>query len=84
VLRALTFADRWCHILNEEFFHERDLEKESATGLTSPLNDRETSNSSKSQIEFDNFICVPLYTVVAKLSPALQVQVNQVKVNLDR
>jgi 3',5'-cyclic-nucleotide phosphodiesterase len=84
VSRPFELADRWCDILNEEFFHQGDLEKASGIGLTSPLNDRESSNKPKSQIGFYNFICLPLYTVVAKLYPPLQVQVDQVKANLEQ
>jgi 3',5'-cyclic-nucleotide phosphodiesterase len=84
VSRPFEIADKWCDILNEEFFHQGDLEKQSGIGLTSPLNDRETSNKPKSQIGFYNFICLPLYTVVAKLYTPLQVQVDQVKSNLER
>jgi hypothetical protein len=84
VSRPFELADRWCDILNEEFFHQGDLEKSSGIGLTSPLNDRESSNKPKSQIGFYNFICLPLYTVVAKLYTPLQVQVDQVKANLEQ
>jgi 3',5'-cyclic-nucleotide phosphodiesterase len=84
VSRPFELADRWCDILNEEFFHQGDLEKESGIGLTSPLNDRKTSNKPKSQIGFYNFICLPLYTVVAKLFQPLQVNVNNVRSNLDK
>jgi hypothetical protein len=84
VCRPFEIADKWCDILNEEFFHQGDLEKETGIGLTSPLNDRETSNKPKSQIGFYNFICLPLYTVVARLYPPLQVNVDSLKSNLDR
>jgi hypothetical protein len=84
VCRPFELADKWCDILNEEFFHQGDLEKETGIGLTSPLNDREASNKPKSQIGFYNFICLPLYTVVASLYPPLQVNVDSLKSNLDR
>jgi hypothetical protein len=84
VCRPFELADKWCDILNEEFFHQGDLEKASGIGLTSPLNDRETSNKPKSQIGFYNFICLPLYTLVARLYPPLQVNVDSLKSNLDR
>jgi 3',5'-cyclic-nucleotide phosphodiesterase len=84
VSRPFPMADKWCDILNVEFFHQGDLEKESGIGLTSPLNDRKASNKPKSQIGFYNFICLPLYTVVAKLFPPLQVIVDSVKSNLDK
>jgi 3',5'-cyclic-nucleotide phosphodiesterase len=84
VARPFDIADKWCDILNVEFFHQGDLEKESGIGLTSPLNDRTTANKPKSQIGFYNFICLPLYTVVANLYPPLEAQVEQVKSNLER
>jgi GAF domain-containing protein len=84
VSRPFEMADKWCDILNLEFFHQGDLEKASGIGLTSPLNDREASNKPKSQIGFYNFICLPLYTVVARLFPPLQVLVDSVKSNLER
>jgi hypothetical protein len=84
VCRPFEIADRWCDILNEEFFHQGDLEKSTGIGLTSPLNDRETSNKPKSQIGFYNFICLPLYTIVARLYPPLQVNVESLKSNLER
>jgi 3',5'-cyclic-nucleotide phosphodiesterase len=82
VSRPFGYADKWCDILNEEFFHQGDLEKQSI-GLTAPLNDRETSNKPKSQIGFYTFICVPLYTLVTRLFPGLQVQLDSVKSNLE-
>jgi putative methionine-R-sulfoxide reductase with GAF domain len=84
VSRPFPMADKWCDILNQEFFRQGDLEKASGIGLTSPLNDREAANKPKSQMGFYNFICLPLYTVVAKLYPPLQVLVDSVKSNLDK
>jgi 3',5'-cyclic-nucleotide phosphodiesterase len=84
VSRPFEIADRWCDILNEEFFRQGDLEKDTGIGLTSPLNDRETANKPKSQIGFYTFICLPLYTVVARLYPPLQIVVDNVKANLEK
>jgi 3',5'-cyclic-nucleotide phosphodiesterase len=84
VSRPFEFANMWCDILNEEFFHQGDLEKATGIGLTSPLNDRDSANKPKSQIGFYTFICLPLYMVVAKLFPGLQVQVDGVAANLEK
>jgi 3',5'-cyclic-nucleotide phosphodiesterase len=84
VSRPFNLADKWCDILNIEFFHQGDLEKEVGIGLTSPLNDRETSNKPKSQIGFYNFICIPLYTVLARQHPPLHVLIDSVKSNLQK
>jgi 3',5'-cyclic-nucleotide phosphodiesterase len=84
VSRPFEIVDKWCDILNQEFFRQGDLEKETGIGLTSPFNDRETSNKPKSQIGSYNFICLPLYTVVAKSYPPLQVNVDNVKSNLEQ
>jgi 3',5'-cyclic-nucleotide phosphodiesterase len=84
VSRPFEYADAWCDILNQEFFKQGDLEKSSGLGLTSPLNDRNSCNKPKSQIGFYNFICLPLYSVVAKVFPPLEVQVEAVRTNLDK
>ena len=84
VSRPFDIADKWCDILNNEFFRQGDLEKAQGIGLTSPLNDRENANKPKSQIGFYNFICLPLYTVVARLYPELECNVEQLKSNLER
>ena len=83
VSRPFQIADKWCDILNLEFFRQGDLEKETGIGLTSPLNDRENSDKPKSQIGFYNFICLPLYSIVARFCPPLQVNVDSVKSNLE-
>jgi 3',5'-cyclic-nucleotide phosphodiesterase len=62
-------ADVWCDILNREFYRQGDLEKAAGIELTLSLNDRETANKPKSQIGFYHFICLPLYSVVAKVFP---------------
>lgn len=83
VSRPFQFADKWCDILNEEFFHQGDLEKSSGIGLTSPLNDREHPDKPKSQIGFYNFICLPLYTVAGHMFPELMVNADSVRSNLE-
>ena len=80
VARPFAIANKWCDILNEEFFHQGDLEKETI-GLTSPMNDRNASNKPKSQIAFYTYVCAPLYNVVAKIYPPLQVNVAQLEAN---
>ncbi|KAK8878635.1 hypothetical protein M9Y10_005415 [Tritrichomonas musculus] len=83
VSRPFEYADKWCDILNEEFFKQGDLEKSSGIGLTSPLNDREHPDKPKSQIGFYNFICLPLYSTIARIFPELQVNADSVKANLE-
>ncbi|EAY14486.1 3'5'-cyclic nucleotide phosphodiesterase family protein [Trichomonas vaginalis G3] len=82
VSRPFELADNWCDILNVEFYRQGDLEKATGIGLTSPLNDREHPDKPKSQIGFYNFVCLPLYNVVATIFPKLQVNADSVKSNL--
>ena len=84
VSRPFEIADKWCDVLNEEFFRQGDNEKQQGIELTSPLNDRENSNKPKSQIGFYNFICIPIYQTVARAFPALTVNVESVKSNLEK
>jgi hypothetical protein len=83
VSRPFQIAEKWCDILCEEFFRQRDNEKRHGIELTSPLNDREHSDKPKSQIGFYNFVCIPLYQVVSRIYPALEVNLNSVKSNLE-
>ncbi|OHT14361.1 3'5'-cyclic nucleotide phosphodiesterase family protein [Tritrichomonas foetus] len=83
VSRPFTLADKWCDVLNQEFFRQGDHEKQQGIGLTSPLNDREHPDKPKSQIGFYNFICIPLYQTLARMCPELIVNVNSVKANLE-
>lgn len=83
VSRPFQIADKWCDILCEEFFRQGDNEKSLGIGLTSPLNDRLNSDKPKSQIGFYNFVCLPLYSVVGKIFPPLEVNHVSVKSNLE-
>ena len=83
VSRPFMIADKWCDVLNEEFFRQGDHEKAQGFGLTSPLNDREHPDKPKSQIGFYNFICIPLYSVITRFFPQLDVNLNSVKSNLE-
>ena len=82
VSRPFELADKWCDVLCEEFFRQGDLEMANGMEYTSPLNDREHLDKPKSQIGFYTFVCLPLYETVARMFPALQVNVEQVKSNL--
>ena len=82
VSRPFNLADKWCDILNQEFFRQGDLEKKSI-GLTSPLNDRDHEDKPKSQIGFYNFICLPLYNTVARIFKELEVNVQSLQSNLE-
>jgi 3',5'-cyclic-nucleotide phosphodiesterase len=84
VSRPFEYANMWCDILNLEFFRQGDTEKDLRIGFTSPLNDRETSNKPKSQIGFYNAICVPLYSIIARIWPPLKVQLDNVLSNLQK
>ena len=82
VSRPFKIADKWCDVLMEEFFRQGDNEKAYGIGLTSPLNDRENPNKPKSQIGFYNFICIPLYQLISRIFPELNVNLQSVQNNL--
>ncbi|EAY10947.1 3'5'-cyclic nucleotide phosphodiesterase family protein [Trichomonas vaginalis G3] len=83
VSRPFKLADKWCDILSEEFWRQGDNEIKNGLGLSSPLNDRNNQDKPKGQIGFYNFVCLPLYQVVARLFPPLEVNLNSVKANLE-
>jgi 3',5'-cyclic-nucleotide phosphodiesterase len=77
-------AYKWCNILNVEFFRQRDHEIEQRIGIAFPLNDRKNSNKPKSQIEFYNFICIPLHSMLQMIFPGLSVNLANVQKNLEK
>lgn len=83
VSRPFKIADEWCDVLCDEFWRQGDNEKDQGFGLTSPLNDREHPDKPKSQIGFYNFVCIPLYQVVSRIFPHLEVNLDSVKSNLE-
>ena len=83
VSRPFKLADKWCDILSQEFFRQGDNELANGLELSSPLNDRNNQDKPKGQIGFYNFVCLPLYQVVARLFPPLEVNLNSVKSNLE-
>jgi GAF domain-containing protein len=83
VSRPFDIADKWCDVLQEEFFRQGDNEKQQGLDYTSPQNDREHANKPKSQIGFYNFICIPLYSAVARIWPALEINLRSVNSNLE-
>ncbi|OHT14625.1 3'5'-cyclic nucleotide phosphodiesterase family protein [Tritrichomonas foetus] len=81
VSRKFELANKWCSYLCEEYFIQGDLEK--AYGMEiSPMNDREKIEKEKLQIDFYRNVCLPLFEMDAKISPATEVQVEQIKSNM--
>lgn len=62
---------QWTDLVFKEFFNQGDLEKKSSLPV-SLLCDRETTNVSKSQIGFINFVVKPLFNCVMSLAPEIK------------
>lgn len=73
VSRPFTIADKWNEVLCDEIF--KHPASESAP--------EEKPDRPKLQIGFYNFICLPLYQVMARMFPELIVNLNSVKSNLE-
>jgi 3',5'-cyclic-nucleotide phosphodiesterase len=84
VCRPFEIASKWCDLLFMEVFAQGDIEKQSGIGLTSPGNDREAATRPETEIRFANLTCLPLYTVIAKLWPPLEVMLDALTANLDK
>jgi hypothetical protein len=84
VCRPFEIATKWCDLLFMEVFAQRDIEKQSGIGLTAPGNDKEAADRPQTEIRFVNVTCLPLYTVIAKLWPPLEVMLDALRANLDK
>lgn len=82
VSRPFKYADKWCEVLSEEFWRQGDKEKELGLPYSGPLMNREGQNKPKGQVGFYNFVCLPLYTLIARIFPELTVNLESVKSNL--
>jgi hypothetical protein len=82
VARPFELADKWCDVLCEEFFRQGDLESAAGMQYTNPLNDRAHLDKPNSQIGFYTYVCLPLFETGGRMFPDLQLNVSQVKANL--
>ena len=82
VSRPFQYADQWCEVLSEEFWRQGDLEKEIGIAYTGPLMNREGQNKAKGQVGFYTGVCLPLYTLIARLFPELKPNLDSVNSNL--
>jgi GAF domain-containing protein len=84
VSRPFEIAQEWCNLLYEEFWRQGDMERGQGLDVSSPMNDRAAANKASGQIAFYNFICLPLFQVVARIFPELEVNVRAVHANLEK
>lgn len=82
VSRPFDIADKWCDVLCEEFWRQGDMERENGWEISSPLNDRSVREKAKGQVNFYQFVCLPLYTAIARILPELQCNAEAVNNNL--
>ena len=83
VSRPFKYADKWCEVLSEEFWRQGDREKALGLEYSGPLMNRAENNKPKGQVGFYNFVCLPLYSLIARIFPELTVNLNSVKSNLE-
>jgi len=75
--------DRWVDLVFEEFFNQGDKEKIANVPI-SLLCDRSTTNITKAQIGFINFIVKPYFDCFANLLPEIQPYMDNLTNNLKR
>ena len=83
VSRPFKYADQWCDVLSEEFWRQGDREKELGFAFTGPLMNREGQNKAKGQVSFYTGVCMPLYTLIARLFPELKPNYDSINSNLE-
>ena len=68
--RPFEIGVEWTWLLFEEFFNQGDLERSQNLPI-SFLCDRLTTNITKSQPGFLNFIVIPLFQVISEVTPVM-------------
>jgi len=79
--RPFNIAVEWTWLLFEEFFNQGDLEKQQNLPI-SFLCDRSTTQISKSQPGFLNFICLPLFQTISEIMPEMKQLENNTRDNV--
>ncbi|XP_067950916.1 high affinity cGMP-specific 3',5'-cyclic phosphodiesterase 9A-like [Watersipora subatra] len=69
--RPMEVAEPWIDCLLQEFFNQSDLEKKEGLPVA-PFMDREKVNKHSSQVNFIQFVLLPLFESLAVLYPAIQ------------
>jgi len=72
----------WVSLVFKEFFNQGDIEKDKLLPV-SLLCDRESTNISKSQVGFINFIVKPTFECILLMMPGVQPYMDNVKNNLE-
>ncbi len=75
--------DKWVELVFEEFFNQGDKERAANVPL-SLLCDRSTTNITKAQIGFINFIVKPYFETFVDLVPEIQTYLDNIEGNLKR
>ena len=84
VSRPFEYADKWCEVLSEEFWRQGDREIELGLPLSGPLMDRANQNKPKGQIGFYTYVCLPLYSLIARIFPELKANLDSLLNNLQK
>ena len=79
--RKFDVCHTWTYLLFEEFFNQGDLEKQQNLPI-SFLCDRLTTQISKSQPGFLNFICLPLFQTISEIMPEMKQLENNTRDNV--
>ena len=80
--RPFELAKQWSESITKEFFGQGDKEKALGLDVTF-LCDRKTTNFAKGQVGFLSFMIDPYYSLIQKVVPKLQEQVDQIKSNVE-
>lgn len=78
-----TVYDKWVELVFEEFFNQGDKERNANVPI-SLLCDRNTTNITKAQIGFINFIVKPYFDCFLDLIPEIQIYSDNIDSNLKR
>lgn len=82
VSRPFYIAENWCDVLDDEVWRQQLVEKENGWIAGDHSDDRSMMKKAKNQVEFYTYVCLPLFTALARILPELQVNAEAVNDNL--
>jgi hypothetical protein len=82
-VRQYDVAEKSRDYIGEEFFRQGEIDKVPGIVYDGSVKDRQHLDKKRSQIAFFAGVCLPTFEALVKIVPALELLLNQLKMNLD-
>lgn len=82
VLRPFDISSQWTDALLEEIWKQGDIERKMGFEITNPIEER-NCDKEKLQIKFIEEMCIPMFQVVSRIFPELEINEKTAELNVN-